>query len=316
MSISFLTKENIQIVVISAFISPVEAAAIRNKLEEKIKKGRKKIIFDLLGFPLNDNTAHSILINLVKFTINRGIKTACCGIQTADWPRLLVEGPIQTKTFLSRVEAEDYLKSVGSEELPSKLQDAGKPKSEKDLQEEIKNRDLQKLLTQYSIYQQTDHDDPFRLEFFSIQCKSGKSEKEALDAEKKALDSESTIALEIEILQNECIQLSELTKQATIDRKNPSSEDELTLKENTLSARRDELLTMISSSQSALSKVKLLIENLAKVESLLKEKCNFELAGLELEIKKQTADYEEKSHRLKKKDEKEELAMQESKKTP
>ena len=109
MEINFSNQQGVQIVTLKGSLGQAEASAVRNKLEQKFNQGRTKILFNLTGYHVDDDTARSIIINILTFCINRGVLVACCGTAPEQWPFLVVPGNIQPKIFLSLEEGFAFL---------------------------------------------------------------------------------------------------------------------------------------------------------------------------------------------------------------
>jgi anti-anti-sigma regulatory factor len=327
MEIKFSTSDDVQIISISGALSQAEAAAVRNKLEDKINLGRSKVIFDLADYQLDDNAARSYLLNIVTYSLNRGVLSACCGAPPALWPLLLVGGTLQAQTFLSRSEALEYLKKQTAPKIKTHAaaevaSDANTTsstlksltqKTEDEIQEARKSQALKDLLQQYSVFQQTDQDDPFRLDFFAQQIKADSS-VEALAAEKKASESVVKIDEEILALEADCKKLASQLKHATIVRKSPVSEKELHLKQETLDKGLGELKTQVKSLAMSFETRELELDTLLKSFEYLKITSAATLAALEQEFANLQKTSESKLNELKTRDAAEQLEFDEKKK--
>jgi anti-anti-sigma regulatory factor len=98
MHIKFSRVGDIQVVILPEPLSAVEISAVRFKLEEKISKGRQKILFDLSDYPAHDDHAIDGLMQLLMFTVNMGTLVATSCVDPANWPRLAT----QPTPFLKR----------------------------------------------------------------------------------------------------------------------------------------------------------------------------------------------------------------------
>ncbi len=237
MEISFKRYGNIQLIQIVGPISEMEAAAIRFKLDEKINTGRRKILFDLGRFDLNDEASRKYLLSLIVYTINRDTLTVCCDVPAEQWPGFLVPGDRQIKMMATVNEGLTFLKA---NEPPSLEEIKAALAKKKSPDAEIKDRALKQLLEKYDVYQHSNEDDPHRLQFIAQQYRTTPS-TEALGVERKAIEHFVQLQDEIKIMDSECEKLSGRVKALMRYRKTPLSPKELKVKEDSLIKEMDQL---------------------------------------------------------------------------
>ena len=227
MEISFKIQGEVQVVEIDGSVTDSEAAAIRVKLEQKINQGRKKILFDVSLFQIENNAARNLLLGIVTYAMNRGTLVVLCGVKAVHRPLLLIPGNQQIKVFFTRAEGLDFIqKNV----IPDPKASLAAPKK---TEEEIKEDALKKLLEKYEVFQHNDDDDPFRLQFLIEQYHS-RPNPEALAVEKRATESLLSCQRENRLMEEECDGLAKRVKSLMQYRKAPISGKELQLKRETM----------------------------------------------------------------------------------
>lgn len=253
MEINFSTHQGIQVVSVKGVIGAAEASAIRNKLEVKINQGRDKVIFDLVGYSVEDDALRDLMVNVIVYTLNRGALTACSGLPPESWPRLKIEslGANQLKMFLSLAEALDAISEMTAVVSSKKAPD----KTDKEVMAEHKSKGLEKLLEKYRVFQETDKDDPFRLEFLAAKLKKDPN-AEYLPVMRKAKETLVEIQTEIDELDSFCQKWAEKVKKSTLTRKIPYGEKELQLKEDTLQKNISEVKVIIAKANVAIGQHK------------------------------------------------------------
>src|SRR4051812_8345461 len=105
MEISFSSVDNIQVVVISGVLGETEGAAVRFKLDEKIKLGRLKILFDLTNYDLANAASRRNLQFILSYALTRQTLIACSVSRAEHWQYLVLPQGQQVKIVLSKAEA-------------------------------------------------------------------------------------------------------------------------------------------------------------------------------------------------------------------
>ena len=108
-------------------------------------------------------------------------------------------------------------------------------------EEQIKEESLQKVLEKYEVFQNSDDDDPFRLQFLAEQYKIAPNREAVVNIEKKANEAFEAAQLENRNLERECDTLSQETQSSDEVSKNSVERKELQLKQADLAREIEEM---------------------------------------------------------------------------
>lgn len=287
MQISFSFKEEIQIVRIGGQISPQEDAAIRLKLDEKISRGRKNLLFDLSQFNLQDQMSLDRVLNLLTQCLQSQLNVAVVGIDKERWPKLVLSRDPQPQLFITDVEAKEWFKALPLEQPDDKEKEE---KKQPDPEEELKLQAVKELIKKYEIYQTPVDLDPFGLgNLKEIYIKN--PNRESIQQLQKAYIKLEEKHQNVSELERKCKEMADKLKQMSLFRKKPLHTNELEAKKQALAKRGETLENEFQSFQQKIdlynkqskefeqvgkeqeAQAKRKIENLEKKRAELEDEC-------------------------------------------
>jgi len=109
MAIQIHIRENIPIIEIDGKFSSAEEAALRLRLDEKIKAGAPCFVFDISRFELLDPTSHNQIKIILSYFRAREVILAIFGIKQTMFSKLVMENPPDIAKFETETEAKNFI---------------------------------------------------------------------------------------------------------------------------------------------------------------------------------------------------------------
>lgn len=157
MAIKINLRNDIQIVEIEGKMTSEEEAALRIRLDEKIRDGRTSFLFDVSRFDLSDPTSQNQIRIILKYLLTREVFLAAFGLKHNLFSKLVIDPPPDVPKFETETEGQNFITQAIKAKTDGK---APKEKKEK-TEEELRTEAIQEKLKKYELHFLEKETDPY-----------------------------------------------------------------------------------------------------------------------------------------------------------